>query len=244
VLVIVRVSVIVRRAATWACSLAVALLVLPAISRALAGGTLPVTRGLAGRVICIDAGHGGIDPGAVGPSGVLEKDINLEISRLLAQYLRSAGSIPVLTREGDEDPADLIGPPAGRRIDDLELRVQKARSSGSHVFISIHCNKFPSEAQRGAQTFYVSRGHPDSRRLAETIQEELKRVTGVTWREALGDSQQYVLRQMSIPAVTVEAGFLSNPEEERLLTQPQYRSRLAWAIFMGLAKFMVRGLSA
>ncbi|MGE5542353.1 MAG: N-acetylmuramoyl-L-alanine amidase family protein [Bacillota bacterium] len=222
---------------------AAALIVVGLLMPSARGGYLPASRVMANRVICLDAGHGGIDPGAVGASGAIEKRINLETARILAGYLRAAGATVVLTREGDEDLADLFKHPQARKVDDLDLRVEKAISSGADIFISIHCNKFPSSWEYGPQTFYVSKGHPDSRRLAETIQRELARATDVTWRQALGNSQQYVLKQMSVPAVTVELGFLSNPNEEALLTQPDYQRRLAWAVFTGIARFLVEGLS-
>jgi N-acetylmuramoyl-L-alanine amidase len=205
--------------------------------------SLPASRVVAHRTVCIDAGHGGIDPGAVGSSGVLEKHVNLAISKYLRDYLEASGARVVLTREGDEDPGQVEDPVNWRKIDDLVLRVKKAAESGSDIFICIHCNKFPSPDLDGAQTFYCSKGHPDSKRLAEAIQAELKNATG-TWREAMGGSEQYVLREMKIPACTVEVGFLSNPQEEKLLSTPGYQAKLAWAIYLGIVRFFAEGLSA
>jgi len=227
----------------WTGLIVLGVIVLGLLTSHVTGGYVPAGRVMANRVICLDAGHGGIDPGAVGVSGAVEKQINLDVARILGDYLRAAGATVILTREGDEDLADLFKQPLTRKIDDLDLRVETAKSAGASLFISIHCNKFPSSSEYGPQTFYVSDGHPDCRRLAETIQRELSRVTDVHWRQALGNSQQYVLRRMSVPAATVELGFLSNPAEERLLTQPEYQRRLAWAIFVGISRFFSEGLS-
>ena len=195
---------------------------------------VPVRGHVVRKVVCLDPGHGGDDPGAVGRSGVLEKDVNLAICKLLKGYLETAGAKVVLTRERDEDLS------AGG-IDDLDRRVAIAKESGAHVFLSIHCNGFPSPIWYGAQTFYRRDGHPRSKRLAEVIQEELVRITEYTEREALGGIEQYVLKKMNVPACLVEVGFLSNPDEERRLADPEYQAKVAWAIFVGVSRFFSEG---
>ncbi|NPV71818.1 MAG: hypothetical protein HPY55_14470 [Firmicutes bacterium] len=235
--------IVIRLPAGRIAGLLVIALLVAVLALSLWPGSLPASRVVARRTICIDAGHGGIDPGAVGPAGVLEKHVNLAISRVLRDYLEASGARVVLTREGDEDPAQAEDPLNWGKKDDLVMRVEKARASGADVFVCIHCNKYPAPDLDGAQTFYYSKGHPDSRRLAETIQAELERMTG-TWRQALGNSRQFVLRETNIPACTVEVGFLSNPHEERLLSTPGYQAKVAWAIYLGIVRFFAEGLSA
>jgi len=186
------------------------------------------------RVVVIDPGHGGWDPGASGHGGV-EKHIVLEISHYLREYLEVSGAEVKMTRETDTDMS-----PSGegwRERSDLEARVALGNASGADVFLSIHCNAFPSPRWGGAQTFYVGNRHPLNERLALSIQKALVEHTGRTTREASQKIEHYVLKNVEIPACTVEVGFLSHPEEARLLQTEEYQRRVAWAIFMGLAAF-------
>lgn len=201
------------------------------------------TRALAGKIIVIDPGHGGPDPGAVGAAGVLEKEVVLEISFVLRDYLERAGARPILTREADVDLSEQ--PPGSplqlRKKDDLEQRISMANEIPADVFVSIHANKFPSPIWYGAQTFYHAPSF-EGRRLALSLQEQLVRLTD-TEREINSNINQYVLRNAKVPAATVEVGFLSHPGEEALLGDPKYQKRLAWAIFLGLAKFVATSSS-
>jgi N-acetylmuramoyl-L-alanine amidase len=186
------------------------------------------------RVVVIDPGHGGWDPGASGNGGV-EKHIVLEISHYLRGYLEVSGAEVAMTRETDTDMS-----PSGegwRERSDLEARVALGNASGADVFLSIHCNAFPSPRWGGAQTFYVAGRHPLNEPLALSVQKALVEHTGRTTREASQKIDHYVLKNLEIPAVTVEVGFLSQPEEARLLQTEGYQRRVAWAIFMGLASF-------
>jgi len=198
---------------------------------------------LSGKVVIIDPGHGGIDPGAVGYNGVLEKDVVLSISRYLKGFLLQAGAMAILTREVDLDLMDLFqqGKIKGELRDELQMRVDVANDNYGDVFLSIHANAHPSRWEYGAQTFYYAPSHPHNRRLAETIQAELKRLAGPTHRDANFYIDQYVLKRVKMPSATVEVGFLSNPTEEKMLADPEYQQRMAWAIFVALAKFFHRG---
>lgn len=202
-----------------------------------------MTRALAGKIIVIDPGHGGPDPGAVGASGVLEKEVVLEISMVLRDLLNRAGARAILTRDSDvdlsEQPPD--SPLQLRKKDDLEHRISIANDIQADVFVSIHANKFPSPIWYGAQTFYHAPS-PEGKRLALALQEQLVRLTD-TEREINSNINQYVLRNARVPAATVEVGFLSHPGEEALLDDPKYQKRIAWAVFIGLAKFIATGSS-
>ena len=199
--------------------------------------TVPVTSwALAGRVIVIDPGHGGIDPGAVGYHGAVEKDIVLQVSKRLAAVLAQAGAKTVLTRSDD---TDLSSPGSGsltsKKIEDLSRRVEIANKCKADLYLSIHVNAFPSSVWRGAQTFY-QRNQEDSKRLAEAIQAELVRIMGNTTRKAKAEDY-FTTRNTKMAAAIIEIGFISNPEEARLLTEPAYQRKLVYAIYSGLARY-------
>ncbi|MEW6725050.1 MAG: N-acetylmuramoyl-L-alanine amidase [Bacillota bacterium] len=193
---------------------------------------------VSGVVIVLDPGHGGKDPGAVGPSGQLEKHIVLAVARELSKILTEAGAIVYLTRDGDYDLAQLPGepPPPSRKKVDLPRRVEVAVKNGAQLFITIHVNAIPSSRWRGAQVFYYDRGHPENQRLAKAVQAEVNsRLSGARQVKIIRD--QYVLKEMAIPACNVEIGFISNPAEARDLCSPSYQRKVAWAVFMGIARY-------
>ncbi|WP_052340012.1 N-acetylmuramoyl-L-alanine amidase CwlD [Gorillibacterium massiliense] len=197
--------------------------------------TMPLT----GKTIAIDAGHGGIDGGAVSNDGIIEKDLNLSISLYLRDYLQQAGAVVVMTREVDED---LAGEDTKRirkrKTEDLHNRVQFVQDRKADSLISIHMNSIPSPRWRGAQTFYYKDNNPENVRLGTFIQSEIKRNLENTDRLAKPmDKKVYLLKNTSIPAVLVEVGFLSNPDEARLLNQPSYQKKVAAAIYHGILKY-------
>lgn len=193
-------------------------------------------RGISGLTIVIDAGHGGIDPGAVGANGALEKEITLRIAQELEELLKRAAVYVVMVRHGDYDLADsselnLLN----RKRQDLDRRVAIAQEAEADLYLSIHANYFPSPIWSGAQTFYTE-GCLESERLAKAIQTELVKQLGPNNRLAKTGNYR-VLRSASMPAVLVEVGFLSNPREADLLQDPQYQKRVAAAIFSGVYRY-------
>ncbi|MHB9146543.1 MAG: N-acetylmuramoyl-L-alanine amidase [Symbiobacteriia bacterium] len=199
---------------------------------------------LAGKRVVLDAGHGGPDGGAVGRGGTSEKSMTLDIARRLESLLAQAGAEVVLTRTDERDLAKSgTRSLRQRKREDLEARAKIVAAAHADAFLSLHANSFPSiAAEHGAQTFYLAGANPGNKRLAEAIQEELRRITQNTERNANDKIDQYLLEQAKIPACTVEVGFLSNPREEHLLNTPDYRQQLAWAIFVGLVHFFQEGL--
>jgi len=192
---------------------------------------------LADKVIAVDPGHGGVDPGAIGPDGLLEKDIVLDIALRLRTLLQSAGATVVMTRETDIDLSDaaLGRQYSKRKRQDLQRRVKLINDSNARVLISIHVNSMASARWSGAQVFY-HQDAPESRRLAETIQYVLREHLQNTTRQiATGDF--YITRVSACTAVLVEVGFISNPTEARLLASADYRAQLAAAIFGGLLHY-------
>ncbi len=195
---------------------------------------LPVTN----KVIVLDPGHGGPDPGAIGKSGIFEKDINLDIVLKLQGFLEQSGCITQLTRAIDESIHDKDKNSIRRKKNsDLKNRKNIIDTSQANAYISIHLNSFPEEQYKGVQSFYP-RDSEDSKRLAKSIQKELKSTLQINDnREALPIGDVYLMKDTKIPSVIVECGFLSNPEEEKNLSTEEYRKKIAWGIYLGIMNF-------
>lgn len=199
-----------------------------------ANWNLPLT----GKVIVIDPGHGGVDGGAVGRSGeVVEKEIALDISLMLRDYLQEAGAYVIMTRETDRDlaPEDLRGY-SRRKTKDLYNRLAIINAPDRDLFISVHLNAIPSPRWRGAQTFY-NPTNDDSRDLSRFIQDELRQNLENTTRHAKQLSSVFILKEANIPGAIVEVGFLSNPSEAELLAGSDYQNKVATSIYRGILRY-------
>lgn len=185
---------------------------------------------LTGRVICIDAGHGGSDPGAVGPTGTLEKDNTLAIALLLSEKLERNGATVILTRDSDTD----VKSPDATSQEELGARVDIANDHGADIFISIHNDAFTDSQAAGSTTYHY--GSPEGIRLANAIQKSLAANLGTKDRGARFASF-YVIRYTNMPAILVEAAFISNPEEEVLLSSVDGRCQIACCVFDGIMKY-------
>ncbi|MBA1336368.1 MAG: N-acetylmuramoyl-L-alanine amidase [Firmicutes bacterium] len=188
------------------------------------------------KVIYIDAGHGGRDPGAVGKSGKNEDQINLDIALKLKRLVENGGGIAILTRDGDYG---LYSPDApNKKREDLENRRSLAEESQSQINVIIHLNSFPQSRYYGAQTFYF-KDSEESKKLASIVQEELRMVLDKNnTRQPKPDSDLYLLKTSKVPTVLVECGFLSNAQEERLLNDEIYQEKVAWAIYIGILRYL------
>ncbi|ASA24332.1 N-acetylmuramoyl-L-alanine amidase CwlD [Paenibacillus donghaensis] len=196
---------------------------------------------LSGKVIALDAGHGGPDGGAVSRDGLIEKDINLAVTLYLRDYLQQAGAIVVMTREGDYDLAqDETKGYARRKTEDLKQRVRSIEEKDADLFISVHMNSIPSGRWSGAQTFYYP-NHGDNKAIAEFIQDELRVTLENTERVAKTVNTVYLLKALRIPSVLVEVGFLSNPEESLLLGSDIYQRKVATSIYRGILRYASEG---
>jgi len=184
---------------------------------------------LAGKVVVVDAGHGGFDPGAVGYNGTLEKDLTLTMASRLANLLREGGAVVVETRTDDT----ALG---NTKKEDMHRRVEISEEAGAGLFLTLQANSTPHHNVRGAQIFYA-RGNEDSKNLAVSIQTEIVRLLRNTDRVALPIDNIYVLKNQTIPAVVVEVGFISNAAEEKLLNDEAYQSRMVWAIYSGIVNY-------
>lgn len=195
------------------------------------------TMPLSGKVIALDAGHGGLDGGAASKEGLVEKNINLGITLYLRDYLQQAGAVVVMTREEDKDLANVNTKGYSRRkTEDLKQRVQFVTQNQSDLFVSVHLNSIPATSLSGAQTFY-SLSNPDNAVLATLIQNELKSNLSNTSRIAKSIKTIYILKYLKIPSALVEVGFLSNPEEARLMADQNYQQKVAAAIYQGILRY-------
>lgn len=205
----------------------------------------PVTAGLEVlRTVIVDAGHGGEDPGAVSDySGVREKDVNLIIAKKVKALLEQQNYKVILTREEDklsyeEGTTGILR----KRYQDLTRRKKLIDESGADIAISIHLNKFDQTSVHGAQTFYPRNNYEESQKLAVAIQSAIKEtVDPENKREALmKDKDILLLKNIKVPTVMVECGFLSNPDEEKKLVTEEYQDKLAQAIVNGINKYFGR----
>ncbi|MBR5746580.1 MAG: N-acetylmuramoyl-L-alanine amidase [Clostridia bacterium] len=187
------------------------------------------------QVFVIDAGHGGEDPGAYA-GDLYEKDVNLKVALMLAQYLNANGFETALTRTEDKMLYG-DGNENRKKYYDLLNRVLNAESYGNAVFISIHMNKFPAESCRGIQTFY-SGNNPLSKTLAESLQQSAAVLQPWNKRKIKDpDDTIFLLERLKMPAVLVECGFLSNPEEAKLLSDDEYLKKLALTVYLGITGY-------
>ncbi len=181
--------------------------------------------------IIIDPGHGGRDGGATA-NQIEEAALNLEISLKLKNIFELNGFEVDMTRQ---DNKDLCDDSAFVKREDMNKRV-KMINSGNYLFcISIHQNTFPNVIYRGAQTFYNDI-HPLNKELALNIQNSLKYFLNNSTREIVRRTNVYLLNKVTIPIVIVECGFITNPEEVKLLKDNDYQKQIAYSIYYGSIK--------
>ncbi len=185
--------------------------------------------------VCIDPGHGGKDPGAVGPTGLQEKIVTLAVAQKVAGILRGAGIDVILTRDTDKHLGSTIGA-------DLSARAMVANQAGVGCFVSVHCNSASDSNAQGTETFCYN-GATEGRKLAGLIQKHLVVALGRPDR-GVKEANFAVLRETKMPAALVELAFISNPTEEGLLKNPQFQEKAALAIAQGVADYLGVGLEA
>ncbi|MDD5994398.1 MAG: N-acetylmuramoyl-L-alanine amidase [Clostridiales bacterium] len=185
--------------------------------------------------IVLDPGHGGFDPGKVGTAGTLEKDINLAISLKLKEILVKSGYTVTMTRQKDEALCEENA--SRKKVSDLNARLDLIQKEEPELTVSIHQNSY-SAGTKGAQVFYYSQSE-DGHRLARVLQETLKEEIGDgNHRVEKANDSYYMLKKSQGPFVIVECGFLSNPEEEKLLNSEDYQKKMAKALAEGIEKFL------
>jgi N-acetylmuramoyl-L-alanine amidase len=193
---------------------------------------------LSGKVIVVDAGHGGYDSGAVGTeTGVLEKDLNLSVAIKLRDLLVQGGASVLMTRDSDIALCPDGTPEGKKKTTDMALRAGIINEADADVVLSIHMNKFTLRRYYGAQVFYSQEDETgQGAALAKAIQDAMREGLDPnnTRREKSGD--YYILR-MRPASVLVECGFLSNKAEEALLCDQAYQEKIAWSIYAGLLDY-------
>ena len=182
---------------------------------------------LAGVCVAVDPGHGGNDPGKVSQDGILEKDINLQISTLLMEELRSRGANVTMTRDTDCNLATEGA--TNKKVSDMKNRVALINEVSPKVLVSIHQNSFSDSSVRGPQVFYNGQSK-DSEEFALILQERLSAINPEYGREAKTGNDYYILNKSTCAGVIVECGFLSCPEETALLNNKEYQQKIASAI--------------
>lgn len=182
--------------------------------------------------IVIDAGHGGIDGGAVGKL-TNERDINLEYAETLKSMCQNLGMKVVMTRS---DENGLYSPlAANKKRSDMEKRKQIIDGSGADLVVSVHMNAFSSRSSRGAQVFYGI-GNERGMALAEKVQTSLH--NNISYAKSVAKQGDfYILNCTELPGVLVEFGFLSNIDEEKLLTNENYRKDMCRSVAYGILSF-------
>lgn len=187
---------------------------------------------LFGKMIYVDAGHGGMDPGAI-YKNIQEKQINLEISKKLVKYLEKLGATVYMTRYDDYDLS--IQNTNSVKRSDLSRRAIMINESNCDLYISIHLNSDLSPTWHGTQIFYDD-VNMENEKLAkimqETFQEEMK--SNRKYKEL---TNIYLYRKVKRPGVLVEAGFLSNPNDRYLLRQKTHQQKIVNTIIKSILKY-------
>ena len=187
--------------------------------------------------IVIDPGHGGVDGGAVSCTGKPESAYNLEIALKLNDLLRLLGYQPCMIRTADVSVYTKGETIAQKKVSDLKERVRIANEAENTLLLSIHQNTFPDSRYSGAQVFYSST--EGSRELAEALQKEFHQtINPGSRRQAKKSSGVYLMEHIRCPAVLIESGFLSNPEEANLLETPEYQQKVSCVIASSVSRYL------
>ncbi len=189
--------------------------------------------------IVIDAGHGGEDGGCEG-NGLVEKNLNLDISMRVASLLREAGVNVVMTRDTDILLYDINSDYQGKKkAQDVRKRLEIAQNCENPVLVSIHMNYFAQTQYSGLQVWY-SKNDARSRILANLIQSETKNELQPNNKRTIKEATSgiFLLHNATFPAVLIECGFLSNTDEAKALDDAEYRQKLAEVIFKSIMEYI------
>ena len=189
------------------------------------------TAGLKNKVIVIDPGHGGSDSGAIGPSRYQEKTVTLAVAQNVQDLLEKAGAKVIMTRQDDRD---VFGSNA-TDVEELKARSSVGNNYKADIFLSIHADSFSNPAAGGTTTYYYQKTLYDSM-LAEALQTSLIEAGNLQDRGAR-TANFYVIKRTQMPAALVELAFISNPNEEKLLSSPGFQQKMSLGIVRGLERF-------
>lgn len=186
---------------------------------------------LLGKTIYLDPGHGGRDSGAI-YKDIYEKDINLIMCKKIEQYLVSKGATVYLTRESD---IDLSTTSVNKKRSDLTNRAKLINKSNANMYISIHLNYIANSQWKGLQIFYNNKNE-ENEIIANQLTSYLKE-TSSNIRDPKKENIYYMYKQITVPGVLIELGFLSNPNDRYRLTREEYQDKLAIFISNAIEKY-------
>ena len=188
--------------------------------------------------IVIDAGHGGIDGGTTSVTGILEKELNLQIALRLEKLLLLLGQTPEMTRTTGEDVSTEGSTIRERKRSDLKNRLEIINRSSNAILVSIHQNHYPDSRYTGPQVFY--RDDAQSKQFAQALQTQFNDSLG-TRRECRKSDGVYLMNNLQCPGVLVECGFLSSYEEEEKLRSPEHQKKLCCILAAELMEYAGNG---
>lgn len=185
---------------------------------------------LTGKIIVVDPGHGGKDPGT-SYKNILEKDINLKISLYLEKELSKRGASVILTRDGDYDLSSANA--IWRKKSDFDNRIKLINGSNANMYLSIHLNYLDDARYFGGQVFYDKA----NKLLAQTIQDEFNVQLKGNREIKPMPKRLYMYNKLNAPGVLIECGFLSNYNERNLLNSKKYQRKVASVIATAIVKY-------
>ena len=197
--------------------------------------TEPVfTPGLKGKIIALDAGHGGSDTGAIGPTGVTEKGVTLRVAKALQKLLQAEGATVLMTRTTDTE----VSPKKANAsdVEELQARCDVGNDGNADIFISMHMDSFTNSTPSGTTGYYYTKGSKASQRLAQYVSEGVVTALG-TGNRGTKSCNFYVVKHTDMPATLVEMAFISNDKEEKLMNSEAGINRAAEGILNGLRRF-------
>ena len=197
--------------------------------------TEPVfTPGLKGKIIALDAGHGGSDTGAIGPTGVTEKGVTLRVAKALQRLLQAEGATVLMTRTTDTE----VSPKKANAsdVEELQARCDVGNDGNADIFISMHMDSFTNSTPSGTTGYYYTKGSKASQRLAQYVSEGVVTALG-TGNRGTKSCNFYVVKHTDMPATLVEMAFISNDKEEKLMNSEAGINRAAEGILNGLRRF-------
>ncbi len=197
-----------------------------------------MSSGFEKRTLIIDAGHGGKDGGAVSVTGSLEKDLTLDMSLNMKEIFNLLGYDIIMTRETDIELTSDKG--SSRKSKDLYGRLDISEKNPDVLFVSVHMNKFSQSKYSGLQVYY-SPNNTLSKKIADTVQENIKNILQTDNNRLAKPATRsiFLLYKIKAPAILIECGFISNPNEAELLETKEYRQDLSLALVSSLTEFFV-----
>lgn len=197
--------------------------------------TEPVfTPGLKGKIIALDAGHGGSDTGAIGPTGVTEKGVTLRVAKALQKLLQAEGATVLMTRTTDTEVSSKKANASD--VEELQARCDVGNDGNADIFISMHMDSFTNSTPSGTTGYYYTKGSKASQRLAQYVSEGVVTALG-TGNRGTKSCNFYVVKHTDMPATLVEMAFISNDKEEKLMNSEAGINRAAEGILNGLRRF-------